>query len=90
MKTTNKLIAVAPFNMQEKDKKVVRGLDMSDGLIKSLISTKVLIDSEKYKTGQTLYFRADTSIHPSAKHKLTLGDKEFILLDEGLVIAVEE
>ena len=90
MRTTNKLIAVTPFNLQEKDKKIVRGLDMSDGLIKSLISAKVVIDSEKYSAGKTLYFRADTSIHPSAKQKLTLGDKEFILLDEGLVIAVED
>lgn len=90
METLNKTVAVAPFKKETADQPRARGLDMTDVTVTKLIVTQVLFDSEKFKKGDTLYFRSDVLRWPQVNQKLVLGETTFILLPEELPVFVQK
>jgi len=82
METLNKSVAVAPFKKDTGPTERVKGLDLTDVTATRLIETEVLFDSEKFKKGDILYFRADVLRWPQVNQKLKLGDVTFLLLPE--------
>lgn len=89
MKTINKLVAVEQLKSNHEEKKEVRGLDLSDKLTAKLIGTTALFDSEKFNAGDTLYFRSDALKLPFNMNKLKMGEIEFVLMPEDLVVGVK-
>jgi len=86
METMNKQVAVAPFKKDTEERQRVKGLDLTDVTVTKLIETEVLFDSERFKKGDILYFRADVMRLPQATQKLQLGDVTFILMHEELPV----
>ena len=72
METLNKQVAVAPFKKETDGAPRQKGLDLTDVATIRLIETEVLFDSEKFKKGDTLYFRADVLRWPQVNQKLKL------------------
>ena len=89
MKTLNKHVAIEPFKKDAEEKKAARGLDLSDVTVTKLIESVVLYDSDSFRVGDKLLFRADVLRHPAAQQRLKLGDKIFLLMPEELVLFVD-
>lgn len=88
MKTTNKHVAVEVFKIEKKEgNSAVRGLVITQNAA-SLVSSRAVFDSENFRKGSTLYFRADTLRLPVANQRLVVDGTEFVLLPEDLVVCV--
>ena|ERR1017187_3151508 len=89
MKTINKQIAVEPFKTNHTtSERNARGLDLTDLTVSSLITSKVVFNSENYEVGDILYFRSECIKLPQFRAKLKADDKEFVLVPEDLVVGV--
>jgi len=87
MKTQNKQIAIEPFKKERtEERKMVRGLDMTDVSTTKLIESTVLWDSDNYKKGDVVYFRSEIMRHPYTNVRLSLGETVFVLIPEELVV----
>lgn len=92
IQTVNENVAVKPLvfdHEKAKNTQVVAGFVGTDKLAKSLIQTEVVFDSKTMKKGQKVYFRADIYNAPMVKNIMKIGEDEFILLPEAMVVAVE-
>lgn len=91
--TKNDMVAVEVIEFDKGDgqaKKTVRGLDLTDRLVMSLVSSKVVFNSKTYTAGTQVYFKSDIRHMPQLKQKMSLNGKEFILLPESTIVAAEE
>ena len=90
MKTLNKLVAVTvPTFKHDSDKTEARGFVVSDKLSPTLVESKVVFDSERYKTDDVVYFKSDIRNNPAMNSRYNFDNKEFILLPEDLVVAIK-
>lgn len=89
MESLNRSVAVAPFKKDTGPTERAKGLDLTDVTATRLIETEVLFDSEDFKRGDTLYFRADVLRWPQVNQKLKLGDVIFLLMPEDSPVFVK-
>ena len=90
MKTLNGQVAVKEMKAVKEQAKTVRGLDMDDGMTNTLISTVVLLESQKYGVGTILFFRNDVLRLPQARTKFKVEDVEFVLMPEDLIVGYDD
>ena len=90
VKTTNKQVAVEVFKTNQTEKDTSRGLTMPDRLTTKLLATKVVLNSDNYFVGDTLYFRSEIVKLPYALNKLQLGELVFVMVPESDVVAYEK
>jgi hypothetical protein len=88
MKIYGKLVAVEPLEAKEEKTKT-RGLDMSAIFTKDLVQGKVVVDSDDFKAGTLVYFRADVLGHPQNKNILILKGTKIVLFPIDWVVAYD-
>lgn len=90
IKTSNKHIAVEPFKKAvEKERAPIRGIDITDASMTTLLDTVAIFDSESYKKGTKVYFSSTILKMPQSRLKYQLGETVFLLIPEDLVIVSE-
>ena len=90
LKVLNDQVAVAGLVFAHNEKKETTSrFDTTDRLMNTLVSTKVVFNSNKFKAGDTVYFRADVGSLPQSRIKFTHEGQEFLLFPESMVVAVE-
>lgn len=92
VKILNDMVALKPI-VFEHDKghgqKMVAGFYGTDKLLKTVISSVVVFQSEGFSAGDVVYLRADIYNNPNAKNILKINDVEFIVIPKTLIIAKE-
>ncbi len=92
IKTMHENVALKPL-VFEHDKgtrsETVKGFVGSDKLMKTVVATVVVFNSKSFKTGQKVYLRADAYNLPFVNQVMSINGKEFILVPEGIIIAIE-
>ena len=92
IKVLNDHVALKPL-VFDHDKgqatQTVKGFVGTDKLSKTLITSEVVFTSKSFSDGQKVYLRAEVYNAPQAKNIMKIGDIEFILLPESLVVATE-
>jgi hypothetical protein len=92
VKILNDMVAIRPLVFDHdkgQGQKMVAGFYGTDKLAKTLITSEVVFDSHKFKAGEKLYLRADLYNSPQAKMIMKIEDKEFIIIPETMVVAVD-
>jgi DNA-directed RNA polymerase specialized sigma subunit len=90
MKTLNKLVAVTvPLFKHDTEPTQTAGFVVSDKLSPTLVESKVVMDSDKYKADDVVYFKSDIRNNPILNSRYKFEDKEFILVPEELVVAMK-
>jgi RNA polymerase sigma factor (sigma-70 family) len=89
MRTLNKHVAVTVPTLKKIEERTVKGFQMSENLTTALVESQVMFDSEKFKVGEVVYFRADIKNHSYMSQKYNFGGKEFLLVPEEMVVAVK-
>lgn len=90
MKTLNKLVAVTiPQFKHDTEPTQTTGFVVSDKLSPTLVECKVVMDSDKYKADDVLYFKSDIRNNHVMNSRYRFEDKEFILVPEELVVAMK-
>ena len=90
IKTLKEHVAIEPVNFNHDSgspQKLVTGFVATDKLSKSLISSKVVFDSERFSAGDIVYFKADAVYNnPANKIVYTVEGREFNLIPESSII----
>jgi hypothetical protein len=91
-------VALAPIVLDHQkgtNSSTIKGFVGSDKTLRTLISSEVVFDSDKFKKGQKLYFRAEVASAPQFRQILITQNKsgqdvEFILMPESMAVGVSE
>ena len=89
MKTLNKLVAVSIPQKEEVATKNIKGFEMLEHLDHTFLASTVIFDSQSFKSGDKVYFRADSINQHALRQKYNFAGKEFVLLSEDMVAAIE-
>lgn len=89
MRTLNRQVAITMPKKKEELTKESKNFVMLDHLTQSLVESDVVFDSEKFKSGDKVYFRADSLNQHVLRQKYSFAGKEFVLVPEEWVVALE-
>jgi len=93
IKILNDHVAVKPLVLDHdkgQGQRTVAGFQGTDKLAKTLIKSEVVFNSKSFIAGQTIYMRADVYNVPQAKNVMKINEREFILIPEAMVVAVDK
>ena len=92
MRTLNKMVAVSKPNWQHDTMTAPagsRGFVVSDKLGNTIVESNVIFDSERFKTGDVVYFKSDIRNHGFMNNLYNFDGRDFILVPEDMVVAVK-
>jgi DNA-directed RNA polymerase specialized sigma subunit len=90
MKTLHKQVAVAPLVFKHDTEQPVQTgrFATTDKLAPTLIESTVIYDSENFKEGQKVYFKAEIRNQRILETKYNFDGREFVLISEDMITAV--
>lgn len=93
MKVKGNFVAVKQLTIPEVKQEKVRGLDMGVKFTRNLIASEILIDSDEFTAGTTVWFKADNAKVPQNQmvYDVEINGKliKFVLFPKDYVVLVE-